>query len=98
MIEFSETLPEKEGFYSSLNMKDITAADYRQAKRKWEDFEMKDLGKYHELYVPRDTVLLANIFENVRDMCLEIYKFYPLHFLTAPRSAWQAALKRAEVR
>ena len=72
MIEFNETLPEKEGFYSSLNMKDITASDYRQAKRNWEDFEMKDLGKYHELYVPRDTVLLANIFENVRDMCLEI--------------------------
>ena len=98
MIEFSETLPEKEGFYSSLNMKDITAADYRQAKRKWEDFEMKDLGKYHELYVPRDTVLLANISENVRDMCLEIYKSYPFHFLTAPISAWQAALKRVEVR
>ena len=69
-----------------------------KAKRNWEDFEIKDLGKYHELYVPSDTVLLANIFENVRDMCLEIYKFYPLHFLTAPRSAWQAALKRAEVR
>ena len=79
--KFSEILLEKEHFYSSLNTRDITAADYRQAKRNWEDFEIKDLGKYHDLYVPRDTVLLANIFENVRDMRLEIYESYPAHFL-----------------
>ena len=64
---FSEILPEKEDFYSSLNMEDITAAVFRQAKRNWEDFEIKDLGKYHDLYIPRDTA-----FENVRDMRLEI--------------------------
>ena len=48
---FSETLlPEKEDFYSSLNMKDFTDADYRHAKRVWEDFEIKNVGKYHDKY------------------------------------------------
>ena len=48
---FRETLlPEKEDFYSRLNMKDITDADYRHAKRVWEDFEIKNFGKYHHKY------------------------------------------------
>ena len=45
------SLFEKEGFYSSRNMEDITDADYRHAKRVWKDFEIKNLGKYHDLYV-----------------------------------------------
>ena len=76
----------------------INYFDVVKGKKELGRLREKDLGKYHELYAPSDTVLLANIFENVRDMCLEIYKFYPFHFLTAPRSAWQAALKRVEVR
>ena len=48
---FSETLlPENEDFYSRLNMKDITDADYRHAKGVWEDFEIKNFGKYHHKY------------------------------------------------
>ena len=51
------SLPDKDDFYSNLNMEDITDADYDLAKRVCKDFEIKDLGKYHDLYVQSDTLL-----------------------------------------
>ena len=51
------SLPEKEDFYSHLNMEDITDADYAQAKRVCKDFEIKNLGEYHDLDVQCDTFL-----------------------------------------
>ena len=45
------SLPEKEDFYSHLNMENIIDADYAHAKRVCKDFEIKDLGEYHNLYV-----------------------------------------------
>ena len=60
--KFNETsLPEKEDFYSHLNMEDITDADYAHAKRVSKDFEIKHLGEYHDLYVQSDTLLLADV-------------------------------------
>ena len=50
--KFNETMsPEKENFYSHLNMENITDADYAQVKRVCTDFEIKKLSEYHELYV-----------------------------------------------
>ena len=55
-------------------------------------------GQYRDLYVQRDTLLLANVFENFRNMCLAIYEFGHARFLAAPRLAWQAALKNTKVK
>ena len=66
------TLPEKEDFYSHLNMEDITDADYAHTKRVCKDFEINNLQEYHNLYVQSDTLLLGDVFENFRNMCLEI--------------------------
>ena len=52
------------------------------------------LGEYHDLYVQSDTALLADVFENFRDKCIEIYRLDPAHFLSAPGQAWQACLKK----
>ena len=61
--KFSETsLPEKEGFYSHLNIEDIIDTDYEHAKRFCKDFKVKDLGEYHDLHVWSDTLLLPNVF------------------------------------
>ena len=49
--KINETLPEKEDFYSHLNMEDITDPDFAQAKRICKDVEIKNLGEYHELYI-----------------------------------------------
>ena len=53
---------------------------------------------YHDLYVQTDTFLLADVFENFRNKCLEIYRLDPSYFLPAPGLAWQACLKKTEVK
>ena len=79
--KFNETsLPEKEDFYSQLNTDDITDADYAHAKRVCKDFEIKHLGEYHDLHVQSDILLLADIFENFRNVCLKIYELDPANF------------------
>ena len=77
-------------------MEDISDAGDAHAKRICKDFEKK--GEYHDLYVQKDTLLLADVFENFRTICLEIYKLYSAKFLSAPRLAWQAALKKTKVK
>ena len=47
-------------------MEDIT--DYTHTERVCKDFEIKHLGEYHNLYVQRDTLLLADVFENSQKM------------------------------
>ena len=97
--KFNETtLPEKEEFYSNLNMEDITDADYMHVKKVCKDLEIKNLGEYHDLYLKIDTSLLAAVFENFRKMCLKIYQIDPVKFLLAPSLAWQTALKKTEVK
>ena len=82
------SLPEKEDFYSHLNMEAITDAVYVYAKRDCKDFQIKNLGEYHDFYFQSDTLLLADVFENFRSICLRIYKLDPVKFLSAPGLAW----------
>ena len=87
--KFSEvSLRDKKDFYSELNKENITDEDYAHAQKVWEVFKIKNLGEYHDLYVQSDTLLLADVFENFRDKCIEIYKLDPAHFLSAPGLAW----------
>ena len=60
--------------------------------------KQKTLGEYHDLYVQSDTLLLADVSENFRNMRLEIYELDPAKFLSAPGLAWQAALKKTKVK
>ena len=80
--------PEKEDIYSHLNMEGITDADYAYANRVCKDFEIKNLGEYYDLYVQSDTLLLADVFENLRIMCLKIYELDPAKLLSASGLAW----------
>ena len=59
------TLLEKEEFYSNLNMEDITDADYMHGKKVCKDFEIKHLGKYHDLYLKSHTLMLGDVFKNL---------------------------------
>ena len=96
--KYNETaLPEKEEFYSNLNMENIKDADYIHVKRVCKDFEIKHLGKYHDLYLKSGTLLLAYVFENLKKY-LDIYYLDPAKFLSAHGLAWQAALKKTEVK
>ena len=72
-------------------MQDITDGDYAHAKRVCKDFQIKNLGEYHDLHLQGDTSLLADVFENFRNMCLEIYELDPTKFLPAPELTCQTA-------
>ena len=64
-------LPNKEAFYSNLNMEDITDTDYRHTNKVFKEFKLKNLGEYYDLYVQSDTLLLADVFENFRNILLK---------------------------
>ena len=91
------SLPSKEDFYSNLNMEDISDIDYRHANNVFKGFKLENLGDYHDLYVQSDTLLLADVFNNFRDMCIKEYERDPAHFLSLPGLAWQACLKKTNI-
>ena len=67
--QFNETLlSEKEGFYSLLNMKILLMQTMCTQKVSVKNFEMKCLVEYHDLYIQSNTFLLADVFENFRNM------------------------------
>ena len=79
-------------------MEHITDADYAHSNRVYKDFEIKSFGEYYDLYGQNDSLLLVDVFENLRNMCLEVYKLDPAKTFSAPGLAWQAALKKAKVK
>ena len=96
---FDETsLPNKESFYSNLNMENIEDIDYRHGNNVFKRFKLKNLGEYHDLYVKSDTLLLADVFENFRSTCLKVYELDPAHFLSLPGLAWKACLKKTNIK
>ena len=92
-----ESLPNKESFYSEQKNEHITDEDYEHAQKVCDTFKVKNLGYYHDLYVQYDTALLADVFENFRDKCIEIDELDPAHFLSAPGLSWKACLKKTKV-
>ena len=96
---FDETsLPDKEAFYSNLNMEHITDVDYRHGTAVFEYLINKSLGDYHYFYVQSDTLLLADVCEHFRNTCIKVYELDPAHFLSAPGFSWQACLKKTEAK
>ena len=95
---FDETsFPDKKAFYSKSNLEDITDKDYVHTQNVFKESKLKNLGDYHDLYVQNDKLLVADVFENFRNKCIEIYQLDPAHFLYAPGLAWQACFKKTEV-
>ena len=92
--KFNDTkIPPREAFYSKLSGRGITEKDYKHAGNVWNSFKMKTFKEYHELYNITDVLLLADVFENFRDLCLKIYGLDPVYYFTAPGLAWDACLK-----
>ncbi|XP_074037614.1 uncharacterized protein [Leptinotarsa decemlineata] len=86
-------LPSKSDFYDQLNEKHISEDDYERAKRVWSLFECETLGDYSDLYLKSDVLILCDIFENFRNICLDKYKLDPAHYFTSPGHSWDAMLK-----
>ena len=77
-------LPSINEFYSKLNMSGISEKDYQHACKVWNEFGLKNMGDYHDLYLKTDVILLTNVFELFRKVCLDNYGLDPAHFYTAP--------------
>ena len=90
-------LPPKEAFYSKLTDEGISDDDYKHAHAVWDEFGMKTFKDYHNLYNKSDVLLLADVFENFRDVCMKNYQLDPAWYYTAPGLAWDAALKKTGV-
>ena len=84
---------DKKHYYSKLNDSNISDKDIEHVKNVCDTLKIDNLGQYHDLYVQSDTALLADVFENFRDKCLDIDKLDPAYFLSAPGLSWQSGLK-----
>ena len=97
--KFSETqLPPKGEFYSKLNDCGVSDEDYEHAQRIWKEFKIQNIGEYHDLYLRSDVLLLADVFEEFRNICLENYSLDPAWYYTSPGLSWDALLKHSGVK
>ena len=89
--------PPQKAFYSKLTEKGINNYNYNHVLNVWKTWKMKSLKDYLELYNECDVLLLADIFENFRDVCLKNYGLDPVYYYTAPGLAWDAMLKMTKI-
>ena len=92
-----DNLPTRDAFYNDLSETDISEEDYLHAETVWNVLHIQNMEEYHDIYMETDVHLLADVFENFRDLCLNIYKLDPAHFYTSPGLAWQSPLKMTGV-
>ena len=91
-------LPSKSKFYSRLNDSNITDKEYEHAQNVWKEFNCKTMRDYHDLYLKTDVLLLSDVMENYRNVCIDNYKLDPLWYYTVPGLAWDAALKISKIK
>ena len=92
-----QSLPKKTSFFSRLKQEKISDEDFDHAQRVWKEFELKNMGDFHDLYLKTDVLLLADVMENFRKLCEKHYGLDPAHFFTVPGMAWDAMLKMTEI-
>lgn len=90
-------LPSKSEFYSKLTECEISDDNYQFATDIWQIFRIKTLGEYSDLYLKTDILLLADVFENFRENCYDIYNLDPAHYYTAPGLSFDAMLKYTNI-
>ena len=75
----------------------IDEEEYERAIRIWEHFGIRDLGQYHDLYLRTDVLLLTDIIEIFRNLCMEYYGLDPAHYFTLPNFDWDAMLFKTDI-
>ena len=90
-------LPPREKFHSELNEEEISEEQYDRVLEMWRRYDCKTIKDYHDLYLTLDVTLLADVFENFRNMALREYKMDPAHSSTIPGFAWNCALKMSKI-
>ena len=71
----------------------ISNEEYLMCQKFWDEFGMKNIGNYHDHYLKKDILLLADVFEKFIDTCLKFYQLDPCHYFSYPGLSWDAMLK-----
>ena len=71
----------------------VSIEDYMVCERIWDKFEMKNMDEYHDHYLKKDVLLLADFFEKFIDTCLKYYKLDPCHYFSAPGLSLECNVK-----
>ena len=93
-----EKLPPQKDFFSKLNDCGVSDEEYQHAQKVWKKFDVANLGEYHDLYLKCDVLLLADIFEEFRKICLKNYLLDPAWYFSSPSLSWDALLKHSKVK
>jgi len=75
----------------------VSESDYAHAENVWMRLSIRTLGEYSDLYLKIDVLLLADIFQNFRDKCIESYGLDPAYYYTLPGYTWDAMLKHTKI-
>ena len=67
-------------------------------RKVWQDSGIKNLSEYFDLYAQNNTVLWADVFENVHNKCIKTFELDHVYFLPAPELSWQECLEKIEVK
>ena len=95
---FEETnFPKIEDFNSILRNEGIKPEEYEHGLHIYKKFGCRNLGDYHDIYLKTDVLLLADVFEEFRNVCLKIYGLDPAWYYTAPGLSWDALLKHTGI-
>ena len=97
--KFDETkLPKKKKQYNKLYEENIIDKNYTRTNIVWKHFNIKNLDKYHNLYLIINIYLLIDIFKNFRNMYINYYKLDPTYYITLPNYSWNAFLSLTGIR
>ena len=59
----------------------------------WNMFNIKNMGDYHDHYLKKEVLLLADVFEKFISTCIKYYELNPFHYFSSPGLSWDAMLK-----
>ena len=99
------SLPEKKYFYSSINdgkrnkgNEHISNEQCQHLQNVWKIFNFNTFKDFHDHYLKKDVLLLADIFEKIISINLKYYGLDPCHYFSAPGLPWDAMLKMTTVK
>ena len=98
MYFFSSTKQENIDDHGKISDGHISFKDYLTCEKIWDEFDIKDMGDYHDHYLKKDVLLLADVFETFIDTCLKFYGLDPGHYFSSPGLSWDAMLKMTGVK
>jgi len=92
------SFPPIAAFHDDVIGKPISLADWNIGKNVWEKLHCPDLMSYHNIYLMRDVLGLADCFQLFRKTMLAKYHLDPVHYLSTPMFTWDAMLRFVQQR